>query len=155
MPVAKLQDYLDENKIKYVQITHSSAYTALEVAESAHFPGKELAKTVLIKIDGTMTMAVLPASYKIDFDLLKKASNAKQLELSEEEEFVTRFPHCEVGAMPPFGNLYNMDVYVDETLTETTEIAFTAGTHSQLIKLSYKDYAKLVKPVITRFAVPR
>lgn len=155
MPVKRLKDYLDNNNIKYVVISHSSAYTALEVAASAHFPGKELAKTVMVKIDGKMTMVVLPSSDKIDFDLLKNATNAKQIELASEDEFISLFPGCEVGTMPPFGNLYEMQVYVAETLTKTEEIAFAAGSHSELIKLRYQDFEKLVKPIVIQFSLPR
>ena len=155
MPLKKLKDYLDDNNIKYVAISHSSAFTALEVAASAHFPGKDLAKTVIVKMDGKMTMLVLPAANKVDFDLLKTATNAKQVELAEEDEFVSLFANCQVGCMPPFGNLYNMQVYVAEALTEAEEIAFTAGSHSELIKLAYSDFAKLVQPVVKHFSLPR
>lgn len=155
MPLKKLKDYLDDNNIKYVAISHSSAFTALEVAASAHFPGKELAKTVMVKIDGKMTMVVLPAANKIDFDLLKTVSDAEQVELAGEDEFISLFPNCQVGCMPPFGNLYNMQVYVAEALTAAEEIAFTAGSHSELIKLAYSDFAQLVKPVVKHFSLPR
>ena len=155
MPVQKLKDYLDENNIKYVVISHSSAFTALEVAASAHLPGKELAKTVMVKIDGKMAMVVLPSSYKIDFDLLKDVTNAEQIELAEEDEFSSLFPNCQVGTMPPFGNLYDMDVYVAEALTKADEIAFAAGSHSELIKLAYADFEKLVKPAVKQFSLPR
>ena len=152
MPVKKLKEYLDSNKIKYVSITHSSAFTAQEIAASAHIPGKELAKTVIVKLDSKMAMAVLPASYKVDFDILKKASDANSIRLSDEHEFIDRFPGCEPGAMPPFGNLYGMDVYAAKSLSEDEEIAFNAGSHTELIKLSYKDFERLVKPKIIEFS---
>ena len=154
MPIKKLKDYLDNNKIKYVVISHSSAFTALEVAASAHIPGKELAKTVMVRIDGKMTMVVLPSSYKIDFDLLKNATDAKQIELATEDEFTILFPSCEIGAIPPFGNLFNMNVYVAETLTKSEQITFAAGLTSELIKLSYQDFEKLVKPTVIKISVP-
>lgn len=153
MPLKKLKDYLDINNIKYVVISHSTAYTAMEVAALAHIPGKELAKTVIVKVDGKLTMVVLPSSYKIDFNLLKNVTGAKKVELAEEDEFTKMFPNCEVGAMPPFGNLYNLEVYVSETLTYDKEIAFAAGSHSELIKLAYKDFEKLVKPKVIRISV--
>jgi len=153
MPIKKVKDYLDRNGIKYVVISHSPAYTAMEVAASAHVSGKDLAKTVMVKVDGKMTMVVLPASYKIDFGLLKEVTGTKKVELAEEDEFKTMFPNCEVGAMPPFGNLYNLDVYVSETLTMDTEIAFAAGFHTELIKMTYVDFNKLVKPIIMRISV--
>ncbi|MFQ6103001.1 MAG: aminoacyl-tRNA deacylase [Candidatus Glassbacteria bacterium] len=152
MPVKKLMEFLDSNKIKYVSIRHSPVYTAQEIAASAHIPGKELAKTVMVKIDGEMAMAVLPATYHVDFDLLKKASGGSKVELASEDEFKSLFPECEIGAMPPFGNLYGMDVYVAETLAEDDEIAFNAGSHTELIKLAYKDFEEAVKPKVVRLS---
>jgi Ala-tRNA(Pro) deacylase len=152
MPLKKLTEFLEEKKIKYSSITHPTQYTAQEVAAAAHVPGKELAKTVMVKLDGKFAMAVLPASYKVDFELLKDASGATKAELAHEEEFQTLFPECEVGAMPPFGNLYGMDVYVAKALTEDGEIAFNAGTHTELIKLAYEDFEKTVKPKIVDFS---
>lgn len=152
MPAKKLKEFLDSNKIKYVSIVHSSAYTAQEIAASAHIPGKELAKTVILKVDGKIIMAVLPASYKVDFELLKEAAGASNIRLADEHEFVDKFPGCEPGAMPPFGNLYGIDVYVAKSLTEDEEIAFNAGTHTELIKMDYKDFERLVKPKIIEFS---
>ena len=152
MPVSKLIEFLNSNKIKYVVISHSKAYTSQEIAASAHIPGKELAKTVIVKTDGKMTMAVLPATYKIDFISLKEAAKAGKIELASEQEFADMFPECEVGAMPPFGNLYGMEVFVAATLTEGEEIVFNAGSHTELIRLSYKDFERLVKPKIVKFS---
>ncbi|MBW1676584.1 MAG: YbaK/EbsC family protein [Deltaproteobacteria bacterium] len=152
MPVKKLKEYLDSYHIKYVTISHSPVYTAQEIAASAHIPGKELAKTVMVKIDGRMAMAVLPASYKVDLDLLKKAAGASSVELASEEEFKDIFPDCEIGAMPPFGNLYGMDVFVASSLAEDGEIAFNAGSHSELIRLAYKDFERLAKPKVVKFS---
>ena len=137
MPSKKLKVYLDENKIKFITIKHSSAYTAQEIAATAHIPGKDLAKTVIIKIDGKMAMAVLPASYKVSFDNLKDTLGVKEVRLAYEQEFMDKFPDCEVGAMPPFGNIYGMDVYVAESLAEDEEIAFNACNHTELIKMSF------------------
>jgi len=153
MPVKKLKEFLDKNNIKYISISHSPAYTAQEIAASAHIPGKNLAKTVMVKLDGKMAMAVLPASYNVDFDLLKKAAGAQKAELATEEEFKDMFPECDIGAMPPFGNLYGLEVFVAETLAEDEEIAFNAGSHTELIKLAYKDFERLVKPRVARFSV--
>ena len=151
MPSKKLKSFLDENKIKYVSIQHSSAYTAQEIAAIAHIPGKDLAKTVIIKIDGKMAMAVLPASFKVSFENLKDTLGVKEARLAYEQEFIDKFPDCEVGAMPPFGNIYGMEVFVAESLAEDEEIAFNAGSHRELIKLSFKDYQKLVSPKIIKF----
>ena len=152
MPSKKLKDFLDSNNIKYVTIEHSRAYTANEIAATAHIPGKELAKTVMVKIDGKMTMTVLPAYCKINFELLQEAAGASNVELSSEQEFKDMFPGCEIGAMPPFGNLYGMEVLVDKSLCEDEEIAFNAGSHTELIRLSYKDFEGLVKPKVVKFS---
>ncbi len=150
MPVEKLKKFLDENGIKYLSIKHSLAYTAQEIAASAHIHGKELAKTVILKIDGEMAMAVLPANFRINLKLLSKATGGKKVELADEQEFAERFPGCAPGAMPPFGNLYGMQVWVEPTLSEDEEIAFNAGSHTELIRLAYKDFERLVKPRIVK-----
>lgn len=152
MPTKKLIEFLDSNKVKYLVISHSPAYTAQEIAGAVHMPGKELAKTVMIKVDGEMAMAVLPADDKVDFDLLKEALKAGEVTLAGEEEFMDRFPDCEIGAMPPFGNLYGMEVYVTNTLTEDEEIGFNAGSHEEIVKLTYKDFEKVLKPKVLKFA---
>jgi Ala-tRNA(Pro) deacylase len=154
MPSKKLKSFLDENKIKYVSIQHSSAYTAQEIAAIAHIPGKDLAKTVIIKIDGKMAMAVLPASFKVSFENLKNTLGVKEVRLAYEQEFIDKFPDCEVGAMPPFGNIYGMEVYVAESLAEDEEIAFNACSHTELIKMSFSDFEKLVKPKRIKFSIP-
>src|SRR3989339_1568962 len=151
--VTYLKEFLDSHSIKYVTISHSRAFTAQETAASAHVPVKELAKTVIVKINGKIAMAVLPASCKVDFDLLKKATRAATIEIANEKDFKDLFPDCEIGAMPPFGNLYGMEVFVAESLTEDEEIAFNAGSHRELVKMAYKDFEKLVKPKIVKFSV--
>jgi Ala-tRNA(Pro) deacylase len=152
MPVRKLREFLDSHNVKYHSISHSETYTAQEIAASAHIPGKELAKTVMVKIDGKMAMAVLPASYRVDFDLLKEAAGASRAELASEREFKDLFPGCDIGAMPPFGNLYGVEVFVAESLAEDEEIAFNAGSHTELIRLSYKDFEGLVHPKVLKFS---
>lgn len=146
MPVRKLKEYLENNHIEYSTILHSPVYTAQEVAASAHVPGKELAKTVMVKINGKMAMAVVPASDKVDFRGLKKAVGVEKAELASEEEFKNMFPECDIGAMPPFGNLYDMEVFVADHLSEDEEIAFNAGSHDELIKMTYRDFERLVQP---------
>ena len=153
MPSKKLKAFLDENKVKYITVQHSSAYTAQEIAAIAHIPGKDLAKTVIIKINGRMAMAVLPASYKVSFDNLKETLGVKEARLAYEQEFIDKFPDCEVGAMPPFGNLYGMEVYVAESLVEEEEIAFNACSHTELIKMKFDDFEKLVHPKRIKFSV--
>ena len=118
MACAKLQEYLDQHDVRYVSIKHSPAFTAQEIAGAAHIPGKDVAKTVIVKLDGTMAMVVLPAPEMVRMKHLKAETGSEKVELASEEEFKGRFPDCEVGAMPPFGNLYEMDVFVEERLTE-------------------------------------
>ena len=148
MSTSKLRKLLDDKHVRYVTIQHSPAYTAQEIAASAHVPGKELAKTVIVKADEKLAMLVLPASFKVNLKHLNDKLGAKNVELASESEFKDAFPECELGAMPPFGNLYNMDTFVDRSLEEDEEIAFNAGNHSELIKLAYKDYVRLAKPVV-------
>ena len=148
MPVLKLRNYLDDNDVEYVTISHSPAYTAQRIAELTNTPGKELAKTVIVKMDDKFAMAVLPASRRVDLDHLKSAVGATEVTLASESEFKVLFPDCEVGAMPPFGNLYDMGVYVAEQLTEDEDIAFNAGSHTELVRMSYQDFAKLVTPEV-------
>ena len=148
MPAEKLRSFLDSENVKYVSISHSRAYTALEVAASAHISGKELAKTVIVKIDGQPAMFVLPAGKQVDLPLLKKATGAGKVDLAEEHEFVQLFPDCEIGAMPPFGNLYDMSVFVAEALNEDEEIAFNAGSHTELFRMAYRDFERLVQPKV-------
>jgi Ala-tRNA(Pro) deacylase len=153
MACEKLKKYLDDNNVPYVTITHSQAFTAQQVAASAHIKGKEMAKTVIIKINDRLAMAVLPATYHVDFHLLKEVTGNEEVVLAHESEFKEIFEDCELGAMPPFGNLYNMEVYVAQSLTEDVEIAFNAGTHSELIRMKYSDFARLVQPKILKFSV--
>lgn len=152
MPVKKLKTFLDENKVKYVTIKHSSAYTSQEIAAKTHISGKNFAKTVMVKIDKGMAMTVLPASYQLDFSLLQEIFGTPKVSLASEAEFKYLFPDCEVGAMPPFGNLYDMEVFVAETLAEDKEIAFNAGTHTEMIKLKYEDFERLVQPRVFKFS---
>ncbi len=153
MPVKRLKEFLDTHDIKYVTIRHSPAYTAQEVAASAHVPGREMAKTVMLKLDDDIAMAVLPASFHVDLERVREITGAKRVELASEDEFKDLFPACEVGAMPPFGNLYDMRVFADASLAEDEEIAFEAGSHSELIRLPYTDYIRLVEPVVVQFAL--
>ena len=152
MPVQALKNFLDQNGVKYVVISHSPAFTAQEIAAKAHISGEEVAKTVIVKIDDRLAMAVLPASLKVDLPELQQAIGAGRIEIAKEEEFRSRFPECDLGAMPPFGNLYGMDVYVADNLVEDKEIAFNAGSFTELIKLAYSDFERLVHPRVLHFA---
>jgi Ala-tRNA(Pro) deacylase len=151
MPLLKLKTFLDKNNVKYTTISHSRAFTAQQVAHSAHISGKDMAKTVMINIDGKMAMAVLPATAHVDFDIIKDAIGIKTVTLASETEFKNFFPACEVGTMPPFGNLYDMEVYVDKSLAKDHEIAFNAGSHTELVQMAYKDFERLVMPYVISF----
>jgi len=152
MSSTKLKEYLDQENIRYTTINHSTAYTAQEVAQLAHIPGEEMAKTVIVKIDDKQAMVVLPAPDHIDFELLRGALGAKNVSLATEAEFMPQFSECEIGAMPPFGNLYHMDVYVEEALSQDEMIAFNACSHNELIEILYEDFARLVKPEVMRIS---
>jgi Ala-tRNA(Pro) deacylase len=153
MPLKKkLKDFLDDNNIKYVTMIHSKAYTAQEIAAVLHVPGRMFAKTVILKTNGDYLMAVLPATHKVNLDKFKNVSHSKNIQLASEEEFEGLFPKSEIGAMPPFGILYGLPTYVDTSLTKDEDICFNATTHSEVIKMKYKDFEKYVKPVIGDFA---
>jgi Ala-tRNA(Pro) deacylase len=151
MPSRRLKEYLDKNQVKYISIQHSPAYTSQEIAAESHVPGRILAKTVIVKIEGKMAMVVLPATRKVILQELRQALEAEKVTLATEAEFKELFPDCELGAMPPFGNLYNMEVYLSPELANNEEIAFNAGTHTELIKMSYKDFERLVQPKVISF----
>jgi Ala-tRNA(Pro) deacylase len=152
MIIRRLQDLLDGQNVRYTILSHSVAYTAQEVAASAHVPGKEIAKCVVFWMDGIMGLAVLPGSHMIDFTLLKKGTGARDVEIAGESEFSEAFPDCELGAMPPFGQLFNMQTFVDASLAEDKEIAFNAGTHRDLVRMRYEDYERAARPRIIRFS---
>jgi Ala-tRNA(Pro) deacylase len=153
MPILrKLREYLDEHKIKYHVLTHSTAYTAQEVAQTQHVPGKMMAKVVMVKKEnGAPMMLVLPASHKVDFARLREVLGARA-ELEQEREFRDLFAGCETGAEPPFGNLFNLDTVVDTALAQDKEIVFNAGSHWQTVQMRYDDYARLVRPRVAKFA---
>lgn len=150
MTANRLKHFLDEHHVKYLSIRHSPAYTAQEIAESAHLHGKQFAKTVIVRLDGKLAMVVLPATEKVDLKTLKVATGAHEAALASEADFEDKFPGCEPGAMPPFGTLYGMEVFASARLAESAEIAFNAGSHTELFKMAYKDFESLVEPTIVR-----
>ena len=152
MIATTLKNFLDESHVRYETITHSPAFTAQEVAESTHITGKALAKTVMVVIDGAPAMAVLPANQKVAIDDLCECAETDDVRLAREEEFKICFPDCEPGAMPPFGNLYEMSVYVSPDLADEAEIAFSAGTHADVIRMGFHDFERLVSPHVGRFS---
>jgi Ala-tRNA(Pro) deacylase len=148
---ARLKALLDQEHILYTVMSHSPAYTAQAAAASLHVPGKEVAKTVVLRAGDDTVLAVLPASYHVNLKLLA-ATVGKAVRLATEEEFTHLFPDCEPGAMPPFGEIYGLPVYVDKVLTEDEEIVFPAGTHRDAIRMRYEDFSRLAKPWVCSFA---
>jgi len=148
MTTNRLKAFLDANGVKYVSIQHSPAYTASGVAASAHVAGRDFAKTVVVRIDGRPALLVLPATRRLLLHELREMFETEEVKLATESEIRDLFPDCEVGAMPPFGNLYGMEVHVAASLACEREIAFNAGTHTEVIKLKYEDFDRLAKPRI-------
>lgn len=145
---AKVKQYLDENGVDYQIAEHPLAYTAAEVAESQHIPGKQMIKAVIVKSGKAHVMCVLPAIHMIDFEKLQSVLKKDDIELAEENELTRLFPDYEVGAEPPFGHLYGLDVYADRVLENEEEVVFNAGTHTDVVKMKFSDYKNLAKPVI-------
>jgi Ala-tRNA(Pro) deacylase len=149
----RLEGYLRENAIPYQTQHHARAITAQEVAATEHVPGKMFAKTVMVTADEeTAIMLVLPAPYHVNPEKAAAAVGTREVHLAEEERFAETFPDCEVGAMPPFGNLYDVPVYVDKTLAEDETIVFRAGTHTDTMSVIYADFERLVEPTLAEFA---
>ena len=146
MPNVRLQHYLEHRDAHYATIRHPESFTAQETAAVAHVPGRELVKTVLVKLDGHLVMVVTDASHRIDLEQLCAVTGARSAELAQEYEFKAVFPDCELGAMPPFGNLDDLDVYVDSRLAEDPAIVFAAGSHTELLQMPYAEFEKLVQP---------
>jgi Ala-tRNA(Pro) deacylase len=147
----RLQAYLDRECVHYDVLPHPEAFCAAEIAHTLHTPEKEMAKVVIVKVQERFVMTVLPASWNVNLPRLRTVLATPHVRLATEEEIKDLFPDCELGAMPPFGNLYGLPVYVDQSLTEDEEIVFQAGTHSDAIRMRYWDFAGLVFPVIAEF----
>jgi Ala-tRNA(Pro) deacylase len=155
MPGSKLKRFLDQNEIKYQLISHPTTYTAQLTAASSHVAADILAKTVMVIVDGVFAMAVVPSPRRVDLTALHSNIGAHTVRLASELEFKEKFPDCDAGAMPPFGNLYGMCVYVDEAVAAQKEIAFNAGTHTETVRMSCADFIRLVQPIVLKFAVRR
>lgn len=153
MSMPMLTEFLESRHVDFDLLTHPRAYTAQQTAASAHLRGRQVAKTVMVAVDGRIAMCVLPATDRLDLRRLQAVTGARQVAICSEEEFAGMFPACEPGAMPPFGNLFDMDVYLDDGLAEDDEIAFNAGTHTELIRMSYSDFEELVNPRVARLTV--
>ena len=150
----KLKEFLDSNRIRYVALGHSPAYTAAEIAASAHIKGRNLVKCIIVNGDGTHYMVATTANQKVSLEKLRQALNLKEARIEKEDEFRALFQDCELGAMPPFGNLYGMPVIVDEEVYRDKEIAFNGGNHASLVKMDFADFERLVKPVRAAVANP-
>ena len=150
----KLKMLLDSEGVRYERIPHAQTFTAMETAESAHVPGREMAKAVMLRVDGELTMAVVPATRQVDLDRLRGVAGARTVEMAREREFADLFPDCERGAMPPFGNLYGIRVFADDTLREDDQIAFNDGTHDEVTRMSCRDFERLVRPVVGPISEP-
>jgi Ala-tRNA(Pro) deacylase len=146
-----LNAYLDRERVHYDVLSHPEAFRALAIAQTLHTPGKEMAKVVIVKVQERFVMTVLPASWNVDLHRLRTVFATHRVRLATEDEIIGLFPDCELGAMPPFGNLYGLPVYVDQSLTEDEEIVFQAGTHSDAIRMRYWDFASLAFPVVEEF----
>lgn len=155
MPCPKLLEYLATNNVDFKLQTHPNAFSAQDVAFKSGVPGRLFAKTVMVKLDGEMAMAVLPADSKVDFHLLREAAHADTISLALEEEFSVLFPDCELGAMPPFGNMYGMPVYVAGSLIRADTIAFNAGSHTEILLMPFWEFERLVEPQIGYFTFRR
>lgn len=147
----KLREFLDSNAVSYRTEAHEPTVDASRTAQAAHVRGREFAKTVIVKADGRLFMTVLPSTDRVHVDQLKQALGARDLQLADEDDINAAFPDCEIGAMPPFGNLYNMDVFVSEHLREDDHIVFNAGSHNEVMRMSYRDYERLVHPQVLHF----
>ena len=152
MPIPKVKSYLERAGVSYMTLDYSGAYSAQEVAAATHISGDQVVKTVMVKADDVLLMAVVPANKRVDLDRVKEATGAGQVSLADESDFGSLFKDCELGAMPPFGNLYGVEMLVDAGLADQDKIAFRAGTHSELVRMAYKDYARLVEPRVVALA---
>lgn len=149
----RLERYFTENGVSFNVTPHAEVYTAQEVAAVEHVPGMFVAKVVIAMVDGAPTMLVLPAPFRVDMAKLKSALRAKTAALATEDEFGGLFPDCELGAMPPFGNLYDVPVVVDRRLAEDPKIVFRAGNHRETMTIAYQDFERLVHPTIAEFGL--
>jgi Ala-tRNA(Pro) deacylase len=149
----RLENYLRENQAPFEEQHHPRAVSAQEVAASEHVTGRMLAKTVMVLADGEMAMLALPATYQVDLEMAAAVLGVDEARLAEEEEFADTFADCEVGAMPPFGNVYGVPVYVEKTLAEDETIVFRSGTHTETMSVGYSDFERLVEPTVAQFAL--
>jgi len=153
MPIStKLKEYLDQEGIAYEHHVHPEAYTAQEIAAAAHIPGREMVKSIILKADDVLVMAVLSSNHSANLDALRDEIGSDTLRLATEDDFRNAFPTCQVGAMPPFGNIFNVPTYCEANLDRNREIEFNAGSHYDTIRMTFADFKRLVNPMVVRFA---
>ena len=151
MPITRrLKELFDEAKIPYEVYNHPLAYTAQEIAQRQHFSGDQMAKVVMLEVDGKLVMGVITGSQKVHLATVRENLGAHEVRLATEDEFTSRFPDCEIGAMPPFGNLFGLPVYVDPAVAKDESIYFNAGNHVQTVRIRYKDFDRLAAPQVVR-----
>ncbi|NWN90128.1 YbaK/EbsC family protein [Marinobacter adhaerens] len=148
MPIQQLKECLDQAGVDYMCLTHPPAFTAQKLAHHVKIAGDKVVKTVIIELDGKMAMLVMPATWRVRWDSLSRILDTDFVDLADEQAFADRFPECEVGAMPPFGNLFGMTVYCAEPLTEQEELAFAAGSHTETVHMKTRDFLELVQPMV-------
>lgn len=144
----RLHNFLDQRQAPYTTQQHPRTVTAQQTADAAHIGNRHFAKTVVLKVDGGLAMMVMPAAYRVDLTRLSRALGGSEVLLAQEDEFRDAFPDCELGAMPPFGHLYDMPVYVDSRLAGQREIAFNAGSHTDLVRMPYPEFEQLARPQV-------
>ena len=150
----RLKQFLDQQQVGYDVMQHDPAFTAQQLAARLHVPGREFVKVVVVKMDGQFALAVLPAPLRVNLKTLAQGAGARKCQIASESEFQQLFTDCELGAMPPFGTLYNLPTYVDQELTFDENIVINAGTHAEAIRLRYSDFARLARPKVIRFGEP-
>ena len=148
----RMENYLREKRVGFEVETHEQVFTMQEVAAALHVPGNQVAKVVIVCADKEKVMLVLPAPYRMNVDLVRDMVGAKKVRLAKEEEFADLFPDCATGAMPPFGNLYGVPVYVDRSMAEEPDMVFRIGTHRETMKITYADFIRLAQPVVSDFS---
>lgn len=153
MATRRIREFLDGNHARYVLISHSRAYTTSQVAESAHVPGKCMAKVVMVVLGGRLAMAVVPVTRDVDLERLREQTGKDDVRLADEDEFARRFEGCQLGTAPPFGSVFGMETFVDRTLTDLPQIAFNAGTHTDVIVMDFGEFCRLAKPRVVSIAV--
>ncbi|KEQ12145.1 aminoacyl-tRNA deacylase [Endozoicomonas numazuensis] len=148
MAEQRVVDYLDHHRVAFSTCRHPPAFTAQEIAEKAHISGHNLAKTVVVKLDGKLALCILPATERVNFSQLRHAAGSHTAELAAEEEFASAFGHCELGATPPFGDLFGLPVFAVDSLDKGSFVAFNSGDSSELLVMGWQDFHELVHPVV-------